>query len=382
MNRTPRAIALDMLIEWDGGTSFCHQILRRGEALYDKLDKRDKSFIKCLFTGTVERLITLDYIIDAVATVKTANEEPFVRNLLRLSVYQIFYMDSVPDRAAVSEALKLCEDGEHERAKGFVNAVLRNVARKGMPDYPDLSVTYSMPQWIVKLLQDEHGDEAEQILAGFMQKRPIETYILSGGGGTTGAIVMDSGAQRAVLAAGIRPGDTVVDVCAAPGGKAIMAASLAGPTGEVYAYDITERKVRTLQYNIASTGLTNIKTGVCDARMPDRSLAGQADVVICDVPCTGLGVIARKPDVKYRKHPSDIDSLVALGRDIIDGAVTYLKPGGTLLYATCTIDSRENENQTQEAASRHSLLVTQERQLLPGIDDTDGFYYAVLKNSI
>ncbi|MBR1471462.1 MAG: 16S rRNA (cytosine(967)-C(5))-methyltransferase RsmB [Lachnospiraceae bacterium] len=393
-----------------------HAVLRK----HDHLKQQEKAFIKRLTEGCIERRITLDHIIDACAKTKNGRIKMPVRLLLRMGIYQILYMDAVPDAAACNEAVALAAAKGLSGLKGFVNGVLRTVSReKEHLSWPDreqepvryLSVYYSMPEWIVERMLAQYGAElTRQMLAAYQEQRPVTVRVCEGAdaaalcsawqqqgievlkspyqpgvyqlenvpgverleGFAQGAFtVQDVSSMLAVCAAGIQKGDTVVDVCAAPGGKSMLAAEQCGRDGKVYAFDLTEHKVEQIRENAARLGLAQAEARLQDARETDRTLEGTADVVIADLPCSGLGVLGRKADIRYRLKPEDIISLQALQRQILASAVRYLKPGGTLLYSTCTIDSAENEENRDWIIRELGLKPFSFRKKLPQALDSE-----------
>ena len=424
-----REIVLDCLLEILEKKQYSHYVIKQVLDKYGYLDKKERSFIKRVTEGCIERCIELDYILDSFSKVPAKKMKPLIRNLMRMSVYQIFYMDGTPDSAVCNEAVKLAGKRGFSSLKGFVNGVLRNIARnKETVVYPDkkqdmmhyFSVTYSMPEWIVKLWTERFGAEkTEQILQGLLTERPVtvrmeesmdlerkETLLseIEEAGITYTQVhdlpyayelqnvdrvemipgfaegllmVQDAGSMAIIEAADIQKNQNIIDVCGAPGGKAIHAAGKMQNTGFVTVRDISERKVGIMEGNIVRSGYTNMKAEVFDATVLDEANVEQADVVIADLPCSGLGVIGRKADIKYRVQPEDIDSIAALQREILAIVWQYVKPGGKLVYSTCTLTEQENESNTRWFLENHPFTKVKERMLIPGIDGTDGFYMAV-----
>ncbi len=424
-----REIVLDCLLEILEKKQYSHYVIKQVLDKHGYLDKKERSFIKRVTEGCIERCIELDYILDSFSKVPAKKMKPLIRNLMRMSVYQIFYMDGTPDSAVCNEAVKLAGKRGFSSLKGFVNGVLRNVARnKETITYPSkekdlmayLSVTYSMPEWIAKLWMERFGiEKAEQILQGLLTERPVTVRIeesLDVGkkekllremeevgisytqvkdlpyayelknvdrvetipGFADGLImVQDAGSMAIIEAADIQKDQNVIDVCGAPGGKAIHAAGKLKNTGFVTVRDISERKVGMMEENIARSGYTNMKAEVFDATVLDEANIEKADVVVADLPCSGLGVIGRKADIKYRVQPEDVGSIAKLQREILSVVWKYVKPGGKLLYSTCTLTEEENEENAAWFLKNHPFEKIQERMLIPGIDGTDGFYMAV-----
>ena len=355
---------------------------------YSYLDRTDRSFIKRLIEGTIERRITLDHVLDLYSKVPVKKMKKQIKVLLRMGTYQLLYMDTVTDFAAVNETVKLAKKTGLSSLSGFVNGVLRNISRnRDNITWPDgnkdpvryLSVYYSCPEWIVNKLVSEQGREhAESILALSVSTRPVTARVntsrasvedaLSKCSGTRSdifdqAIVLDDydnissipafadglitiqdiSSMISVSVAGIQKGDTVLDLCAAPGGKSLHAADVA-TDGKVIAFDVSEKKTDKIRENIKRCDFKNIEVRVNDATVFDESLESSADVVIADVPCSGLGVMGRKNDIKYNVSEQSVDDLAAIQKKILDNAARYVKEGGTLLFSTCTCSKAENED--------------------------------------
>lgn len=426
-----REIVLDLLVEWEKGNIFSHKLIRDVLGKYDYLTGQEKAFIKRLAEGTIERQIELDYIISQVSSVPVKKMKSLIRMLLRMSVYQIFYMDGVPDSAAVSEAVKLAGKRKFQNLKGFVNGVLRSVAKQRETiSYPNreerwesaLSVRYSMPEWLVKYWEESYGRErTEEILKGLLAVRPVtvrlplrmqeeerqkwlekvqsmgvtvqrreklpyafDLYGVEGVSTLPGFAeglfaVQDISSMLAVEAAGIKPGDFVLDICAAPGGKTMLAAEKVLPDGRVQARDVSEQKTLQIEENVERMGLSHVDIKVWDAAVRDEEMEGRADVVLADVPCSGLGVIGKKQDIKYHASLEGMESLVKLQKEIMKNAVAYVKEGGTLLYSTCTIHKKENEEMVQWICENYPFTTESMVQLFPGEAGNDGFFFAKLK---
>lgn len=441
-----REIALQILTEISENGIYSHMAIRGAMDRYRYLPRRDRAFITRLCEGTVERMIELDFIINHFATIPVEKMKPVIRDILRSAVYQIRYMKSVPAAAAVNEAVRLTQQKGFYNLKGFVNGVLRSIIRSGEElAYPDestdevsyLSVKYSMPEWIVRSFLDEFGGFVTRLmLESMLRERPTivrfktdrispatitdslrgqgvtvrrapylpYAYILSDYNYIPSLTAFRNGwifpqdisSMLVAEAAAPIKGDYVIDMCAAPGGKSLHIADKMGNFGEVEARDLTEEKVSLIRDNVRRAGIINVRSRQMDALVYDADSEERADIVICDVPCSGLGVISRKSDIKYRVTPEKIDSLVELQRMILRNAASYVRPGGRLIYSTCTIGHKENQDNVewftrQFPFERESLnpyiprrlhrLTTEEGylQLLPGIHDTDGFFIARLK---
>lgn len=441
-----RDIILDILLQVNEEDEYTHIVLRNALKKYQYLDKADRAFITRVVKGTIERQLTLDYYLNSVSTVSVEKMKPVIRNLLRMSVYQIMYMDNVPDSAACNEAVKIAIKRGFKTLKGFVNGVLRNIARSASSmSFPDentdkiayLSVKYSTPSWIIAdWLADYDYETVITMLQSAFEERPLTircntnkttldnlVNILKGEGVTVEPApyvpnaltisgydyleglesfndglfqIQDVSSMLVGLIASPTEDDYVIDLCAAPGGKSLHIAELLDGTGYVEARDITDRKVALIKENIERLGLDNIAAVVKDATVVDELSVNKANIVIADLPCSGLGIISKKPDVKYQTSKEKQDELVRLQREILTVAAKYVKPGGRLIYSTCTVNSHENirnaewfkENfpfalesidpyipgELQDENTKKGYL-----QLLPGKHKCDGFFIARFK---
>lgn len=450
-----RLLVLEMLMtvtEDKNGGIYSHVAVRDVLNKYNYLSQQEKSFIKRLFEGTLERMIELDYVIDSYASVKTSKMKPVIRTIMRFSVYQILYMDSVPDAAACNEAVKLAQKKGFSTLKGFVNGVLRNIAKnKDNIVYPNLSVKYSMPEWIVSLWTKQLGnDKTQEILEGLLLEHPVtvrlrdmsvkakmqEALEVHGGSMLShpyleyaykisktddvtrlpnyhdgGFVIQDVSSMLAVEALfsenfmeQLKKHDKkihIVDMCAAPGGKSMLAADLMNNAGIDFvleARDISENKVKLTAENFRRCGYSEDKmyAVVCDALEQRKADEESADMVIADVPCSGLGVIGKKRDIKYKMTLKQTEEIALLQKRILKTAVSMLKPGGHLLFSTCTINRAENEENFEWLKSEFKMIpvslndtlpeclyseTTKDGylQLLPMLHDTDGFFISVLK---
>lgn len=440
-----RLLSLNALLKIEKG-EFSHIVLRSLLEEYSELSRTDRAFIKRLVNGTEGYKLQLDYIIEQYVAKDLKKLKPVIRQILRMGVYQILYMDSVPDSAACNESVKLAEKKGLGALKGFVNGVLRNIARNNNKalDFSKikdknryLSIKYSMPLWLVSLWCKEYGEEAcIKIMESFLEESLLNVRV------NTSLIdvetckkrlsdeavdfekhlyldealtiknadnisslksfneglyqIQDISSMLVGVAADYKAGDRVLDICAAPGGKSMHAAALVGNSGEVVSNDVSEKKVSLIRENAKRQRLSNIITSVHDASVFIPEYEESFDVVIADVPCSGLGVIGRKEDIKYRITREDINSLVVLQRSILKNAARYVKVGGVLIFSTCTINKSENdanlkwleENTDLKRMSMSGLfrepLDSEESikngylQLMPGIHKTDGFFLAKL----
>lgn len=435
--RNIREIVLDILLEILEEGNLSHLVLKQALEKYQYLEKQDRAFITRLTEGTLERLIQLDYVLDRFSRVKTGKMKPVIRTILRMSAYQILFMERVPDSAACNEAVKLAKKRRFEGLSGFVNGVLRSISReKERLEFEEPSIRLSIPSWMLSMWEEDYGTErAERIAASFLEDRAltvrcneslasvdeIKRSLLAQGiraeesklSGSVLSIsgydylerveafakgyitVQDASSALVGLVADPGPGSLVLDVCSAPGGKALHAADLLRGTGMVEARDLTEYKVSLVEENVLRCGFSNVRTRVWDALEFDASMEGKADVVLADLPCSGLGIIGKKPDIKLRLKKEELSELASLQRRILSVVSRYVKPGGVLVYSTCTIDRLENEENAdwllrelpfkkkeigpllpeclKKACDGNKL------QLLPGIHPCDGFFIAVFE---
>ena len=416
-----------LLITRDG--DYSHIALKNVLDKYQYLEKKERAFITRVVEGTIERMIEIDYIIDQFSKVKVQKMKPVIRTILRSGVYQIKYMDSVPDSAVCNEAVKLTAKKGFVNLKGFVNGVLRNISRNlSKIEYPSennleeyLSVSYSLPVWLVRQWLSEYDRQTvEQMGTAFFKERStcircnldrISKDELVSALKTEGVTVaedssipyalyiadydylaklesfrkgyfyvQDISSMEVAEWANPEKGDCIIDVCAAPGGKAIHFAEKLCGTGKVLARDLTEYKVRLMEENIERSGLQNIEAEKWDATVYDENKKDEADIVIADLPCSGLGVLGKKTDLKYKMNPEIQAELVALQRQILSVVHTYVKPGGKLLYSTCTVHRRENEDNTRWFLKEYpQFVLVKEQQMLPGVSGGDGFYIAMFQ---
>ncbi|MBR1862244.1 MAG: 16S rRNA (cytosine(967)-C(5))-methyltransferase RsmB [Lachnospiraceae bacterium] len=429
-----REIALDGLLTFEKELCFSNKLIKDILDKYDYLEGRDKAFLKRLFEGCVERRIELDYRIDLVSNTPVKKQKPFIRNLLRLATYQIIYMDSVPDSAAINEAVKLSKKRGFSKLSGFVNGVLRNISRgKDSFEYPDkdrdfnkyLSVKYSVPEWLSEFWNGIYGkEETEKILDALLGIHPLslrlrcdipdsereeivrkleksgvvlkrdervpfvytaeETGDISKLPGFSEGLftVQDISSVLAILSAGIKKGDVVYDACAAPGGKSLLAAELAGETGRVVSCDLSGEKVSRITENAVRMKADNLTAAVWDACVTNGEYIEKADVLILDVPCSGLGVLGKKRDIKYNVTPEGIRELERIQWEIVKASYKYVKVGGVLLYSTCTINPGENEEQAKRITGELPFEILKGPvQLLPDRDKCDGFFYTVFRRT-
>lgn len=418
-----RELALDMLLAIDRDGQYSHLVLRDVLDKYQYLSKQERAFLTRLTEGTVERMLTLDYVIDQFSKTKVKKMKPLIRELMRLSVYQIMYMDGVPDSAVCNEAVKLARKRGFSGLSGFVNGVLRSVARgwKNVT-FQNESVRYSVPEWIIDGWNADYGrDVTEKMLEAFMQPAKITVRTntqkctpeelkdrLSQEGVTVEAIegisyafalsgfdylaglgsfqdgwfyVQDISSMTVAHAADPKKGDYIIDVCAAPGGKSSHLAELLDGSGMVEARDLTEYKVGLIEENILRHDLHNMKAVQQDATLFDEASVEKADILICDLPCSGLGVIGRKSDIRYKMTAEKAHDLAVLQQEMLDTVWKYVKRGGKLIYSTCTIHKEENEDNVAAFLQKHpQFTLVEQRQIFP-MEGSDGFFVAKMIRS-
>lgn len=427
-----REIILDILLAVTRDGEYSHLALSGTLNKYQYLEKQERAFITKVTEGTLEQMIKIDYIINSFSNIRVSKMKPVIRCILRSAVYQICFLDGVPDSAACNEAVNLAGKRGFRNLKGFVNGVLRNIARrKEQIVYPDerkqpqeaVSVQYSLPLWLVEQWETEYGmDKTKAMAKALLEEKPTAVRInlnqitkeelikqlksegvdvteskelpyalfLSGydylnklSGFQEGCFyVQDISSMKVAETAEPKEGDVVLDVCGAPGGKSIHIAQMLQGTGQVITRDLTPSKVAKIEENIARCRVENMRAECADARVPDESLREKADIVIADLPCSGLGVIGRKKDIKYKMTPEKEQELVALQREILSVVPAYVKSGGTLVYSTCTIHKAENEENVQWLLENHrELHLESMQQIFPDETGNDGFFIAKLRKN-
>lgn len=433
-----REIILDVLTEVLENGSFVHLVLNQALQKYQYLDKPNRAFITRVTEGTLEYLIQIDYIINIYSKTRISEMKPLIRSLLRMSVYQLIYMDRIPDSAVCNEAVKLAAKRRFQGLKGFVNGVLRAISReKASLVFDTPSLAYSIPQWMYEMWERRYGSEKAGIIAAsFLKDSPtwVRCNMSRAGRGEIIASLERQGVSveecpglpvmlsirgydyieglEAFLkgliqvqdvtsalvgeAVSVKEGDYIIDVCAAPGGKSLHLAEKLKGTGMVEARDLTYQKAALIEENRLRCGYQNMKTVVWDALCPDQDACGKADIVIADLPCSGLGIIGKKPDIKYNMTWEKLKELAALQRDMLSVVWQYVKPGGMLIYSTCTIDSMENEENALWLRERFPLepvdlsqrlggIVKEASlkegyvQFLPGVHSFDGFFISAFR---
>ena len=421
VNQRETAIRALMKVDLNGGYS---NIVLQKVFSEKKIPAEDKPFITALFYGVLDRLITLDFIIGNFVKKPIKKITPITLFALRIAIYQIIYMDKVPHSAAVNESVNIVKNSKEKYNASFVNAVLRNFLRQGaqMPkdnSLHSLEIRYSCPKWIIKSFIDDYGTETAFLVLEHFLSAPeitarINTTLISDDEFTKEMImcgvefefldlphtvcfkqgvdikkldafknghiyVQDIPSQVAVLKLAVKPGERVLDMCASPGGKSFTASVQAGGKCEITSFDIHENRVRLISEGAKRLKLKNINAAVWDSRDFNESI-GKFDAVICDVPCSGLGVIRRKPEIKY-KTDIDLSKLKNTQTAILENALKYVKKGGKILYSTCTLRKSENEDIVRSCLDKHGDFgLEYEHTFLPVSDKTDGFYFAIIKS--
>ena len=418
-----RETAINILVSVLNGGSYSNISVHK-ELSAGNLSMPDKSLATALVYGVLDRKITLDYIISQYVKMRVEKIKPITANALRIALYQILFMDKIPDSAAVNESVNIVKKSKERFNASFVNGVLRSYLREpvGLPlgkSAEDLSIIYSCPIWIVESFISDYGfDACAALLNEAVKKPPIylrvntlktdsqgliealkEENITAVKCDTENALTVNSAidivntkpytdglfhvedlaSQKMIENIGFKENMRILDICSAPGGKAFTMAQYLKNNGEIIACDLYEHRVNLIKRGAARLGLTAVKPLICDATVFNEDL-GEFDAVLCDVPCSGLGVIRRKPEIKYKKIDSkDYENLIITQQTILENADKYLKPGGKLIYSTCTLKKAENSGQISDFLDKHrNYDVKYNVNYMPHIDGTDGFYYAVL----
>ena len=434
MKQSARITALRVLVSCRNNGAWADAALK-AQISRDGLSGPDAALCSRIVYGVMQNRMLLDFYIGAYCTQKPDHLQPPLLEILRIGAYQIIYLDKIPDSAAVNTSVELAKLAKRGQASGLVNAVLRKLSqnKKALPPVPErddvqrLSIQYSHPKWFVKRLVSLLGrEEAERFLACDNQIAPITVQVnplkttlealteelqqagisaqphswvpdcleLSGTGDLAALpsfregkfLVQDPAARLVSLIAGIRPGQKVLDVCAAPGGKSLSAAFAMAGNGSIVACDLHENKLKRIQESADRLGVNIITTQAADGRVFRPEWEASFDTVLVDAPCSGLGIIRKKPDTRYKKA-DDLFTLPVVQAAILDNAARYVRPGGTLVYSTCTILPEENEQVTEAFLAEHADFGLEPFELplpvgksdgsltlWPQRHDTDGFY--------
>ena len=421
----PREVALDTLLAVTEEGAYNSISLRQALRKNGAMSRADRAFVTQVVNGCLRNLLYLDFCLNAYSKTPVSKMKPLIRGALRTGAYQILFMERVPNSAACNETVALVKRRGLGALSGFVNGVLRALAQKGAPPLPEqdtaerLSLQYSHPLWLVRLwLAAYPADFVEALCAQNNTPPPVTVAVnplrttpeelarelaQSGvesrpGHLAAGALrlqhtadltklpafwegrfhVMDESAMAAVEALDPRPGERVLDACAAPGGKTLRMAEVMQNTGEIVARDLYPHKLELLEESAARLGLSIIRTEEYDATTPETG--GTFDRVLADVPCSGLGLLRKKPDLRYKRTGADIDALVALQREILTALAGAVRPGGRLVYSTCTLCRKENEKNVDWFLQNFPYeREGDDRYIYPQINDADGFYIARLR---
>lgn len=428
-----RKLALDILLKVKTENEAVGLSLNRSFGARKSLEKRSRAFITHLVYGTLENLIQLDYIIEKFSKIPVKKMRPQVATILEMSVYQLMFLDNVPASAVCNEAVKIASKLRLDSLKAFINGVLRNIVRNiEYIEFPDIdrepvkgiSIRYSIPEWVIHLwLKEMSIEKIEKML--IVLRRPHGIYIrcntnllspaalrvrlkqegvkvetnevwpdytlrISGMDSIESLeafqkgwfYVQDLSCMLSGEMYGLKGGEKVLDMCAAPGGKSINAALILSGLGggRVDSQDLTDSKTKLIKENVDRLKIENINVRTFDSSREDKSHEEEYDLVIADLPCSGLGIIGRKPDILLNRKPEDIDELVKIQKQILVNAKKYVKKGGKLVYSTCTISKAENEDIAMWIESYLGMKREALKLQLPGIDgECDGFFTAVFR---
>ncbi|HZG61143.1 MAG TPA: 16S rRNA (cytosine(967)-C(5))-methyltransferase RsmB [Anoxybacillus sp.] len=441
-----REVALETLLAIEKNQAYSNLLLNKMIEKH-QLSSKDVGLLTEIVYGTIQRRDTLDYFLRPFLK-KPSKLEVWVKVLLRLSLYQMLYLDRVPDRAAIYEAVEIAKKRGHKGIASMVNGVLRAIQREGVPSLEQiadpverLAVETSHPLWLVKRWVKQFGmDEArkmcetnllppEQTARVNITRATIDETIerlrqegveVAGGDVAPEAIkaekgnlahtlaykegyltIQDESSMLVAKALGVKENERVLDSCAAPGGKSTHIAELMHNTGQVVSLDIHDHKVKLIQEQAERLHLTNIQTKVLDSRKVNEYFEKETfDKILVDAPCTGFGVLRRKPDIKYVKTENDIRQLAKIQREILDAVAPLLKKGGILVYSTCTVDQEENSDVVKDFLEHHPEFVMDETmkerlpkkvqpyvkngqlQILPHYFGSDGFFIATLRKKV
>lgn len=406
------------------------------------LEQHEKAFINRIVYGTIEYKIKLDYIINLFSNTQTKKLKLPILILLRMSIYQMLYMDQVPHSAIINEAVNLVKKRKMSNLSGFLNGVLRNISRNiSSIEYPNelkapneyLSVYYSFPRWLIDYLLEQYDYKTLKAILEDSLKTPLicirhnplkgsweelvdslgdegitikESHILPyamylEGTGSIKQLksfqnglfqIQDESSMIVGEIASPKEGHHLIDVCAAPGGKTTHCAQMMNNKGKIIARDISDKKLKRIEENYIRLGITNIILEKHDATKLDISLVDTMDIVLTDVPCSGLGIIKKKPDIKYNVTHEGIESLIEIQRSILETSARYVKKEGILIYSTCTINRKENDDNISWFLEKHKNfekipldfdeINRNDRgflQILPINELADGFFIAKLK---
>lgn len=400
----------------------------------DTLEAKDKGFANELIYGTIKWRLRLDYVLDQFSKTPVKKMKPFVRQLMRMSVYQILFLDKVPASAAINEAVKIMHKRKMSNLSGFVNGVLRNIDRNKLEiTYPNLSVYYSIPEWIITRWMKYYGEmETKAICESLSQRARVcirintlkttkdkvkallseegitvlaegflpESFYIHAPSGIHHSpsfkaglwTVQDESAMLVGHVLGPEKGDEILDVCSAPGGKTVHLAELMQNEGHIIGTDIHEHKIELIEKNAKRLGASIVEGKLQDGMLINEDWKEKFDKILLDAPCSGLGIIKRKPDIRYAKDETAIRDINNIQRKLLKNAINYLKKDGILVYSTCTLTQEENQNMVEYALSlglqldaipydmpaclKPYIKDNAYIEILPHVTDTDGFFMA------
>ncbi len=385
--KSARELSFETLLKIEKDNSYSNLSIA-GVLKDNNLEDADKAFFTALVYGVVERKITLDYNIGLYLKqpIKKLKTEALI--ILRIGAYQLLFMDKIPSHAAINESVNLAKK-KVNFASGLINAVLRKIDQNGLQIPEDnLEVKYSCPQELIDLFIDaygkekaigilEHANGPQKMYARDKEKGLVELTELKI---NNNQHIQDKASQLCCEAIGAQPGETIFDMCAAPGGKSFTIAEIMQNKGRIVAFDLYPQRVELIAQGAKRLGIDIIDARVGDASQFDENL-GLADRVLCDVPCAGLGDIGRKPEIRY-KSIKDIEKLPPLQYNILVNSARYLKVYGTLVYSTCSLNPKENEEVVKRFLDAHDdFELVKQRTIFPQEEDCDGFFYSVMKKN-
>lgn len=420
-----RELALNILYKVEFGEGYANIEIDK-EFNKSDLIEIDKALASEIVYGVLTWKITIDEIIKMHSTVKMQKISPWILNILRIGIYQIVFLDRIPESAAVNESVKLAKKYGHETSAKFVNAILRKIEKNEMDKLLEylstkalledeiISIVTSHPLWLVDELLKEYDKKFVTELLNANNIKPditIRPNLIKTSRddlfnllrlkrvdcrkgnlqdsikvkkltdfGTQLYSVQDEAAQLACLKLEPKPGERILDACSAPGGKTTYIAGLMGNKGRIDAWDIHPHRVRLVEEAAKLQGIDIIKANVKNASEYTTAFNGHYDRILLDVPCTGIGVIRKKPDIKWTRKPEDIEEMANIQADILDTCAEYLRTGGRLVYSTCTVFKKENDEQIERFLMKHREFKLLEKiHLYPHVNDTDGFFIASLQ---
>ncbi|ADC48156.1 rRNA SAM-dependent methyltransferase RmsB [Alkalihalophilus pseudofirmus OF4] len=407
MSKNVREVAVDVLLQIEKNQAYSNLLLNQ-TINKSKLDRRDIGLLTELVYGTIQRRDTLDYFLAPFVKKGIDKLEDWVKVLLRLSVYQLVYLDRIPDRAVVHEAVTIAKKRGHKGISGMVNGVLRSIGREGVPDIKNekdpikrLALETSHPKWLVARWVKQFGEEDTRLMCEENLVSPAVTVRVNQTKATREEVIsmleadgiaavkgelsedaliiksgqvfeskafkqgyvtaQDESSMLVGRALGANSGERVADVCAAPGGKTTHIAEQMNNEGSVLAFDLHDHKVKLIRGQAARLDLSIIDTQAADARkLAEKFEPESFDRILVDAPCSGFGVIKRKPDIKWAKKEADIKAIQSIQQAILNAVAPLLKKGGTLVYSTCTVDKDENEETVEAFLAEHPSFVKDE----------------------